>query len=855
MLDSTRSPFNPIADALLANVTTVEFSNADRIEFTDTGFQLKTSLGPNESSGNYIYMAFKGSYSDHVSPLNETGSIDSRVKANPSKGFSIVSYEGTGVNATVGHGLSSAPEMIIVKDRNRATEWPVMAQAANSGNGHLGYLRLNGTYAWGTTSILWNDTAPTSSVFSIGTYDYVNFNNSNYIAYCFHSVAGYSKIGSYTGTGSSGNVVTTGFKPAFVMIKNTSASASWNIIDSTRSPVSTTGNGQFQDRLFPDLANAESTDADVIKFTDTGFVINIASSSQFNNSGNTYIYMAFADTADAVFNFDASGNKNNWLPNNINSNADSESTYDLMKDTPSLVDENAGNFCTWSALGNPLSAYTITLSEGNLKASYYVPTNNARITGTIAVSSGKWYFEFQATAGSPMIGFAKTDGSAAYVYDGNAALKRIYAPINGGQTSASYGATWDTTNTIGVALDLDAGTLVFYKDNVSQGTAYTGLSGTFTPTTGYQGGTTVTGLANFGQRPFTYTPPTGFLKLNTFNLPDSTIKDGSDYFNTVLYNGTGSTQAVTGTDFQPDLVWLKSRSNSANHGLHDVLRVIGGAEEIIKSNSTDAGNTGGAYLSSFDSNGFTVNTNTSGNASGQTYVAWNWLANGTGVSNTDGSINSTVSVNTTAGFSIVTYTDSGSAATVGHGLGVKPDLIIQKPRNATAAWYVFVEFIDGSHDYLNLNSTLSKQNSGIAAPTSSVFSALQIPADTVAYCFNSVEGYSAFGKYTGNGSTNGPFVYTGFRPAWVMIKRTDSATGGLWQIQDTARTPFNWTCNALFADSAGAENTSELPSTYGRDYLSNGFKIRASHSTHNTNGGTYMYMAFAENPFKNALAR
>jgi hypothetical protein len=246
---------------------------------------------------------------------------------------------------------------------------------------------------------------------------------------------------------------------------------------------------------------------------------------QFKKYAGTYgtngFYLNFSDNSTAAaLGTDFSGNSNTWTVNNIS--VTSGATYDSMLDVPTLYADGGngrGNYCTWSPLGTQIATYTTSITNGNLTASYNAATNVARINGTLGVSSGKWYFEFEATAGSPMIGFATTDGANAYVYDGNAANKRNYAPITSGSpTSAAYGATWNTTNIIGVALDLDAGTLVFYKDNVSQGTAYSSLSGTFTPIFGFQGGTTVTGAGNFGQQPFTYTPPSGFVALNTFNL-------------------------------------------------------------------------------------------------------------------------------------------------------------------------------------------------------------------------------------------------------------------------------------------------------------------------------------------------
>jgi len=582
-----------------------------------------------------------------------------------------------------------------------------------------------------------------------------------------------------------------------------------------------------------------------------------------NGTGTTYIE-------------DVSGNNNDFTNVNLQLTNSAVSTYDSMADVPTLNDADTANFCTWNPLGTPLATYTTTITDGNLSASYNAATNVARILGTLPASSGKWYFEFQSTAGNPMIGIAESDGSNAYVYDGNSAYKRNYAPITSGSpTNASYGATWTTSNVIGVAYDLDVGTLTFYKDNVSQGTAYTGLSGTFVPTFGYQGGTTVTGVANFGQRPFAYTPPTGFLKLNTFNLPDSTIEDGSDYFNTVTFSGNGSGASVTGVSFQPDFIWAKNRTSGYSHELWDAIR---GVNSDLQSNNTNAEITDINRLVSFDSDGFSYGTSSNLYVSGTNSVAWNWKANGSGVSNTNGDINSTVSANNTSGFSIVSYTGNGtsnSEQTIGHGLSTAPKVVIVKNRtSASTRWAFYSTDLSSDATYavknLLLNTTgvesaYSSQIRGIQA--SNTFSVRDVDANGnanvnksgdnyIAYCFAEVEGYSAFNTYVGNGSTDGPFVYTGFRPAFVMVKLSaNQINAASWQIYDTTRNTFNVIPTYLFADSAGAESDSAA-TYFNADILSNGFKLRAANTYGiNQSGATYIYMAFAENPFKNANAR
>ena len=332
----------------------------------------------------------------------------------------------------------------------------------------------------------------------------------------------------------------------------------------------------------------------------------------------------------------------------------------------------------------------------------------------------------------------------------------------------------------------------------------------------------------------------------------TTIDDPSAYFQTALYTGTGATQSVSNdgnSDLQPDWVWIKKRSALGNNSVFDSTR---GAYKELVTNGANAEATDVQLLTQFDTDGFTVGTNSGVNGSGDTFVAWQWKANGgTTSSNTDGFTTSTVQANTDAGFSIVTYTTDGSERTIGHGLGVKPDIIITKPRNAATSWVVTTDIIDGSMDFLVLDSSAAAGTFTRAAPTSSVFSYLDDSGNNmVSYCFASKQGFSKFGKYTGNaGGENGPFVHLGFKPAFVMIKLASSTQS--WDIHDTARNLFNPMEKRLLPNSSGAEET--RPTSGGSvdcvDFLSNGFKVRSVESILNSNNGTYIYMAFAENPF------
>jgi hypothetical protein len=531
-------------------------------------------------------------------------------------------------------------------------------------------------------------------------------------------------------------------------------------------------------------------------------------------------------------------------------------------------------------------------SEGNLKfLSSPATAVYSRGVSSIPVSSGKWYFEMSgvgdmlvAEADNYLIYNSSLAGSGEYAYgfyNGNK---------NHDGSSVAYGASFSSTDVIGCALDLDAGSITFYKNNVSQGVAFTGLTATsyvvgslqrYNRTTNFnfgqdssfagnktaQGNTDANGIGDFY-----YAPPAGYLALCTANLPDPAIDPAqddvpADYFNTVLYQGDGSSpRSVTGVGFQPDLVWMKSRSDVLVHGLYDGVR---GTAKLLISNSTSAeiANDPYGYISSYDSDGFTLTaggiSNDTFNRSTDAYVSWNWLAGNGTSTNTDGTITSTVSANQKAGFSIVKVDSlpASTLSTFGHGLGVKPDMIIFKSRNNSANWDVYHSSLtpDGERK-LYLNDTSAEIDSGFMGdtpPTSSVisFNPGGSTSNHIAYCFHSVEGYSKFGSYTGNGSSSdGPFIYTGFRPAFVMIKRTDAA-GRNWMMQNNKSNPYNVVASVLSADVSDQEYTSTATGGYGVDFVSNGLKIVNDNINWNASGGTYIYMAFAEMPFKYSNAR
>jgi len=570
--------------------------------------------------------------------------------------------------------------------------------------------------------------------------------------------------------------------------------------------------------------------------------------------GTNGFYLTFADTTSTTtLGYDSSGNNNNWTTNNISLTAGT--TYDAMLDVPTNTSATVANYC----VANPLNKdSTVTVTDGNLAAS--ASATNVGVTGSIAISSGKWYWEITQTAGgvatSNIVGItdatlaAKTAGLTTNSYGygtGTTAFK-----WNAG-TNTAYGVNWTNGDVIGVAFDADAGSLTFYKNGSSQGTAFTGISGTFYPAFGFQSGSAY--AVNFGQRPFAYTPPTGFVALNTFNLPTPTILQGNKYMDATLYTGIDgvSGTAVNAGQFKPDLVWAKSRGATGNNVLSDSNR---GVNKTLYSNLTNAEVNNATELTAFNNNGFSHGT--SGDWSNGTLVAWQWQAGqGTNTSNTSGSITSTVSVNTTAGFSIVTYTGTGANATVGHGLGVAPKMVITKKRSSAGDEWVIWHTSLTSGTYILLFTTAAQFSSTqyTAVPSSTVLNlntatAVNNNGSTyVSYCWAEIAGFSKFGSYTGNGSADGPFTYTGFRPKFIMIKCTDTA-GTAWIIYDTTRDTYNVAGNILLPNSSSAELTG-----FSLDILSNGFKQRQGGGDPNATSRNYIYAAFAENPFKISNAR
>jgi len=561
-----------------------------------------------------------------------------------------------------------------------------------------------------------------------------------------------------------------------------------------------------------------------------------------------------------VFWFTGSGYPSVGIYNSVTIPANSYT--DSLIDTPTNYEaesgNNGGNYCTL----NPLSGVGgSTLANGNLDFSGGSGDPIWRV-GTIGMSSGKWYWEY--TVGSVVINnyvgiFNNQNILSGYVLHGQSDF------TTAGGTNSFSNNTFTTGDVFGVAVDIAAGSMQVFKNGSSIGssTGNTLSTGTWFPVISVNVAPTTAWSLNFGQRPFAYTPPTGHLSLCTTNLPDPTIADGSTAFDVKLRNGSPSS-TISGYGFSPDLLWEKARSKSGSHYLMDSVR---GSTNTLSSDSTSAESSQPNYITGFTSDGFTTGTNDF--TSGVSLVGWAWDGGSSTVSNTDGSITSNVRARPDTGFSIISYIGNGTAgATIGHGLNAVPGLLIVKNRSTSVtspAWGV-----KHSGLYSNSGYWLKLENSDAAVvegpgsgslfnatnPGSSVFTVG--PRNTtntngdnyIAYCWAPVEGFSSFGSYQGNGSSDGPFVYTGHRVKWLLLKRTDST--GDWFVLDSERNLFNPTDSYLRPNLAN----SELDNTEFVDLLSNGFKIKATGNAYNGSGATVIYAAYAEHPFaSNARAR
>ena len=585
--------------------------------------------------------------------------------------------------------------------------------------------------------------------------------------------------------------------------------------------------------------------------------------------GSKGFYLNFYDnsnTTSSTLGADSSGNDNDWTPTNF-SVASGEGN-DSVTDTPT------NNYCTWNPIDYIWGGFNSYQADDRLRNGCLSTSGgdgkNALMKGTFYVSSGKWYYECKGVGhDGDKIGWSRSEDENGSEGSGSDhTTHHAYLAGNGAfQSNAPTGTAGGTTyggsiadgDVIGCAIDLDNNTVAWHN-----GGQWGDGSGNWDETydnankisisndnwapgyldSSHTGGGDI--HTNFGQQGFAHTLPTGFKALCTANMPEPDIKKGSDYFNIVTYTGTitdTSTQAVTGVGFQPNLTWIKRRDGANSHQLVDSLRGVG---KWIESNETnvEATSNSNGVLTAFDSDGFTL-TGGSTNANlccenTYTYVAWNWKESAA------------------AGFDIVldNYSSSGSDETVTHGLGVSPEFILTKARDNDNSWRVYHKnmHVTAPQDYnlyLDLDNSRATNSSRVKAVTSSNFTYQpNVTGNFVHYVFTGVEGYSKFDLYIPQGGSgdHGEFVWTGFRPRYVMIKRRDAS--GPWNIFDSEREPYNLVHKNLRAHGTDLEDT-------GRDidFLSNGFKVRDSGTEINDNDDVYIYAAFAETSFKYANAR
>jgi hypothetical protein len=586
------------------------------------------------------------------------------------------------------------------------------------------------------------------------------------------------------------------------------------------------GPTQFQDGY---LAETHFIDGTAYAASDFGMSKNgvwIPKKASGISYGDDGWYLDYADSAD--LGDDESGNTNDLTEVNLAAN-------DQVVDTPT------NNYPTYWSLINDVDESTF--SNGNLSAERSAGNQGVGYTSARLPASGKWYWECicgtsdQANNHYTAVRMRTHDIAnplRAYASNGN--------KYNGTGFEA-YGDSYVSNDTIGVAVDVDTGDITFYKNNSTQGSADSGLDLIDAEifTSSYDGATTSGWVTNFGQLGFTYTPPSGYRALCSANLPDPAMPVGNadKFFNIDAYTGTGAEHARTGIGFQPDVVWVKSRSGAGEHGLVDSVR---GATKELNTNDTSVEETVAQSVKSFDSDGFTLGTDNTYNQAAATYVAWCWKEAAA------------------VGFDIVQYTGTGIAHAENHSLGAVPELIIVKryeTGGAASDYRVYhhnaLNSTDPETDHGILNTTASWADANTiwndTAPTSTQFTVgtaadvNQLDQDCIAYLFRSITGFSKVFTYEGNGSNDGPFIYCGFRPRFVMLKNADGANS--WFILDTDRSTYNPLSKRLSPNVTSAESDSTV-----LDFISNGIKLRNSNAEWNTNANTYVGIAFADQPYK-----
>jgi len=614
--------------------------------------------------------------------------------------------------------------------------------------------------------------------------------------------------------------------------------------------------GYMAEVVFLDGVASDPTTLGLGELKDGIWVAKNVSGLTFGTNG---FHLDFADSS-AIGN-DVSGEDHDFAVSGL-------AATDVVPDSPT------NNFAVLQPtafvnIGGSNSAQT--LSEGNLK--FTGTSSQGRSTpATIRVTSGKYYVEATKVSGSGSVVMDFVVNDAAVADKSTSTTGDIIigaVDVDAGKYWSGLNNTWDgsgnpatganPTGTFTANSSFTFGGRVF--DSSRAGVFNFGQDSSFADnkTSGSAGASDANGIGDFY-----YTPPTNYLTLCSSNLPEPDIIDGSEYFNTVLWTGTGNDDlAVTGVGFSPSWSWMKRRDATGDQLFFDVVR--GNGKQLKSAGSTNSPGTSAESTQSnkqktFTADGFTLGTDATVNANNGTYVAWNWLAGGSASSNSDGTITSSISANPEAGFSIVSFTHDGTnASTIGHGLGKKPTAIIMKQRSASSNWRVFHSGLaDGKNILLNSSNAVTTAGDIFqTAPTNTVFTSGNGDSGSgktyIAYCFTDIEGYCKAGVYIGNANPDGPYVNLGFRPAFLLIKRSDSASH--WVIIDTKRSPSNEITAWLGANLTSSE--SSLGTNNEFDILSNGFKNRndAGADIMNQSGASYIYLAFAEQPFKYSNAR
>ena len=824
---------------LEANSTTAEVTNTAPYEgftsFDTDGFTVNNNGATNRAPYAYVGWCFKASATEVT---NNQGTTASTVRANEGAGFSIVKFPITNTSINVGHGLSEAPEMIIWKNLDTADNWYVYHDGLSLPNTQYVYLNLNNSVATNNT---YNFSSVTNTTFT--SHLYAGGGTNNVVSYCFHSVAGYSKVGAYVGNGSTaGPIVTTGFQPAWLMIKRSDSAGGWRIQDNKRVSL-----GFGKDVLEANDSAAEQTDYVDIVFLSNGFEIK-STAGDYNSNGGTYLYYAIAS--------------------------------DPTSTTPTLANSFKTNLYTGTGgsqtIGGHLNGAAVMAGNGSI-----VLPNSTNFNGTSDLSISLWVF--RQNTNRTFIADKGNGGSGAYGWQ----LE---------WQSASAGFVFQMHNTSNTNVDVRTGAIA-NNELTWEHCAVTFNPSTFEAKIYYNGI-----LCDTGTGSGTVSSNSNGVTIGTYSLSSGFELTGSidqfRFFDTVLtasqvselYNETSSTAntlnfptgagcfaAYTfdtnandlsgnynassetnityyeGTSKNPSLVWIKSRSNPTSHELHDSVR---GEPSRISSDSTAAASTSLNGFVSLFNNGFILDGAGGGgevNTSGRTYVAWSWGSSSIGSINNNGTSQSIVQPNTNAGFSIVKYKGTGSSATIGHGLSAAPELIFTKTLDTIDNWMVLSTAV-GATKKASLNAPndfdVDSAPWDDTAPTPTVFTVGTKDATNkngdnyIAYCWHSISGYQKIGVYTGNNTTSNTIYTTddgtsgganGFEPGWLLIKRVDASAN--WRILDNTRSTSNPRDKELYPNLANLEGTFSAA-----NFNSNSFEIITTDTSYNALNGEYLYL-------------